>query len=127
MGQDRESGRAAVKYGHDMAKRVAEFLGANLLSELSNEATLGNERIAIKSARQRTPEIGLSRAMLERAQIIAAALENPDRAYTLYRLSPEWYQVHMVLSRSRSPSAQRVMMVQCKLIRREGHVIGITP
>lgn len=127
MPQDKASGRAAVKYGHDMAKRVAKFLGASLLSESSNEATLGNEHIVIKSARQRTPAIGLSRAMLKRVQTIVTALQNSNGTYTLYRLDPKWYVRYMVHSRSGSPSAQKVMMVQCKIIRTEGHVIGIMP
>jgi len=127
MPQDEASGRAAVHYGRSMAQRVAQFLGAKLLSEFSNEAFLNDEPIVIKSAHQRTPEIGVSQAMLERVQTIVAALENPDRTYTIYGLNPEWYQRHMLPSRSRSPHAQKIMMVKCRPIRREGRVIGIMP
>lgn len=127
MPQDRISGRAANQWGHKMAKWVAQYLGTELLSDFSNEAFLGDERIVIKSAHQRTPQIGLSQATLERVQKIIAVLENPDNSYTIYKLNPTWYRSHMAPSRSERPSAQKVMMVQCKLVREEGQVMGIIP
>lgn len=127
MGQDRESGEAANEYGHAMAARVARFLGASVISKISNEAVLDSERIVIKSAHRRTPQIGLSAATLGRVQSIIAALENEEGGYTLYRLDPQWYRSHMIPSRSKSPSAQKVMMVSCRDIRMVGKIIGKMP
>ena len=118
-------GRAANQWGHEMAKWVAQCLGTKLLSEFSNEAFLSNERIVIKSAHHRTPQIGLSQATLDRVQKIIAVLENRDNSYTIYKLNPTWYRNHMAPSRSERPSARKVMMVQCKLVREEGQVMRI--
>lgn len=127
MGQDRESGRAANDYGHAMAAKVAHFLGTELLSKSSNESVWAGKRIAIKCAHRKTPQIGLSLAMLGRVQNIIAALEDKDSGYTLYQLDPRWYRAAMVPSRSNSPSAQTVMMVSCKEIRTVGQVTGRMP
>lgn len=127
MGQDMESGRAANEYGHAMAAKIANFLGAELLSKSSNESILDGERIAIKCAHQKTPQIGLSLAMLGRVRDIVAALEDQDGGYTLYRVDPQWYRAAMVPSRSNSPSAWTVMMVFCRDIRAAGQTIGKMP
>jgi len=127
MSQDRESGRIANEYGHTMAAKVANFLGTELLSKASNEAILGGERIAIKCAHRKTPEIGVSLKMLERVQSIMAALEDKDGTYALYQVDTGWYQMQMTPSRSKSSSAQNVMMVSCKAIRTIGRAIGRMP
>lgn len=124
MGQDKESGRAANKFGRAMATKVANFLRARLISRISNEAVLADERIIIKSAHHKTPEIGLSIATLDRVDSIVAALEDEDGEYTLYRLDSQWYRSQMKPSRSKSPSAQKVMMVSCKAVREVGRVVG---
>lgn len=102
MGQDKESGRAANKFGRAMAAKVANFLRVRLISKISNEAILADERIVIKSAHYKTPEIGLSIATLDRVHSIVAALEDEDGNYTLYRLDPQWYRSQMKPSRSKS-------------------------
>lgn len=127
MGQDMESGRAANEYGHAMAAKIANFLGAELLSKSSNESILDGERIAIKCAQRKTPQIGLSLAMLGRVRDIIAALEDQDGGYTLYRVDPQWYRSAMAPSRSNSPSARTVMMVFCRDIRAAGQTIGKMP
>lgn len=127
MGQDRESGKAANDYGHTMAAQVAHFLGTKLLSKSSNESVWAGKRIVIKCAHRKTPQIGLSLAMLMRVQNIIAALEDKDGGYTLYQLDPRWYRAAMAPSRSNSPSAQTVMMVSCKEIRTVGQVTGRMP
>jgi len=123
MPQDRKSGAAANKYGYAMAAKVARLLGMQLLSRNSNEVDLNGKRIVVKSARYKTSEIGISRAMLSRVQGIIAALEDKDGKYTLYRVNPKWYRTEMSPSRSNSPSAHEIMMVSCKDIRRVCQVV----
>ena len=120
MGQNRISGAAANKYGHTMAVKVAQFLGLQLLSKNSNEVDLNGKRLVIKSARHRTSEIGISRIMLKRVQDIIVALEEKDASYTLLLIDPIWYRKKMRPSRSKSASAQKIMMVRCKDIRMTG-------
>ena len=127
MGQTRESGAAARDYGYQMATAVATFLGATLLGSRSNEALWEGQRIVIKYARHRTPEIGVSNAMLERVDSVVVSLESDTGDYMLYRVRPTWYQQEMIPSRSRSPSANSVMMVPCQRVREAGEVIGLMP
>jgi len=127
VGQDRESGRAANDYGHAMAVKVAHFLGTELLYKSSNEAVWAGKRIVIKCDHRKTPQIGLSLAMLGRVQYIIDAFEDKNCGYNLYQLGPQWYRAAMGPSRSNSPSAQTVMMVSCKEIRTVGQVIGRMP
>jgi len=123
MGQNRETGAAANKYGHDMAGEVARLLGTQLLSSKSNEVELLGERLVIKCAHRNVPQIGVSLTMLKRIDGIIAALEDRKGKYTFYRVSPQWYRGNMQVSRSKSPSAYKVMMVLCKTIRKTGRII----
>lgn len=117
MVQDKDTGRAANAFGRENAERVAKYLGAEKLSKNSNEAIHNGKRIVIKSARQRTPEIGLSEATLSRINYVVASLENEEANYVLYKINPAWYRRHMVPSRSKSPSAHKIWMISCRLIR----------
>lgn len=124
MGQDSISGAAGSAYGHEMAAKVASFLGTQLLSSKSNEAYLDGKRIVIKCAHYRVPQIGVSRKMLERLDLITPALETKNGDYKIYEVTPQWYKTKMVPSRSRSRSANKVMMVSCKAIIEGGQHIA---
>jgi len=123
MGQTRETGAAANKYGHTMARKIAHYLGTQLLSNKSNEIEFLGERLVIKCAHKNVPEIGVSLAMLKRIDGIIAVLEDKNEKYTLYKVSPQWYRGNMKSSRSKSPSASKVMMVPCKAVRETGRII----
>lgn len=123
VGQNRDTGAAANEFGHDMAARVARFLGTKLLSNKSNEVVLHGKRVVIKSARWKVPKIGVSLSMLSRVDEIIAALQEKSGDYTLYRVNPQWYRKQMIPSRSKSPSAHKIMMVRCNDIRNVCEVI----
>ena len=124
MGQDRISGIAANKWGHMMAAKVAQHLGIELLSHDSNEASFNGKRIIIKSAHHKTPEIGISKKTLDRVDAIIAALETEKGDYALYEITPKWFSKQMKPSRSKSPSAAKVMMVSCKAVINAGQFLG---
>jgi len=119
MVQNRKSGAAGNKYGHMMGEKVAKFLGTRLLSKSSNEMILDGQRIVVKSARRKTPEIGLSINMLKRVQSIIVAIENDDESYTLYQVETQWYKEKMTKSRSKSDVKAKIKKVSCNAIRNE--------
>ena len=124
MVQNRESGADGNKYGHMMGEKVARFFGTKLLSKSSNEMILDDQRVVVKSARYKTPEIGLSINMLERVQNIIAAIENEDVSYTLYLVETQWYKEKMTQSLSRSDVNGKIKKVSCKDIRNECKTFG---
>lgn len=125
MGQDRISGAAGSAYGHEMASKVASYLGTQLLSNKSNEAYLEGKRIVIKCAHYKTPQIGVSEKMLERIDVIISALEIQNGDYKIYRLTPKWYKSKMSPSKSKKRhSANKVMMVSCEVIINNGQHIA---
>lgn len=119
MVQNQESGAAGNKYGHMMGEKVAKFLGTKLLTKSSNEMILDGRRIIIKSARRKTPEIGISINMLERVDGIIAAIENGDGTYNLYQIETQWYKEKMTQSKSRSDLKGKINKVSCNAIRDE--------
>lgn len=119
MVQNRESGAAGNKYGHMMGEKVATFFGTKLLSKSSNEMILDGQRIVVKSARKKTPKIGLSINMLERVQSIIAAIENEDGSYTLYQVETQWFKEKMTQSMSKSDVKSKIKKVSCNAIRNE--------
>jgi len=123
MPQDRETGDRARKWGFSMAQQVVSQLGASLINpKLSNEATLKNRKILIKSAHHRVPEIGATIATLDRIDAIVAALQDKDGLYTIYEVSPNWFRQEMMPSRN--PKTSHVMMVRCARVREAGKVLG---
>lgn len=125
MGQDRHSGYLGYMFGHEMAAKVADFLGTELISENSNEIILEGKRLVIKSARKSTPEIGVTANTLERVQGIIAALENKNgNGYTLYKVDLDWYMAKMTPSLSRKHKPGKVTKRSCKQIRDECKVIA---
>lgn len=75
MSQDRESGARADKYGRETARKIAEIISATSISETSNESLHKNRKIAIRCARNKTNDIGVSYKMLDRIDAVIAALE----------------------------------------------------
>ena len=118
MVQNTETGRAGNYYGYEMSSKVAQLLGAKLLGKNSNEATLNDETVVLKSARKKTASIGVTPRMLERIKCIIVALENMDDSYDLYRIEIDWFKSKMYPSLSKN--ANGTMLVLCKDIRKEG-------
>lgn len=123
MPQDRETGDRARKWGYCMAQEVANHLGATLINpKRSNEAIWKNRRILIKSAHCGVSQIGATPATLNRIDAIIAALQDKDRDYTLYEVTPDWFRQEM--KPSRSSGASHLMMVQCAKVRKDGKKLG---
>ena len=123
MPQDRESGNRARMWGLRMAQIVANHLGATLMNPgRSNEAVLENRKVLIKSTHYCVPEIGATAATLDRIEAVIAALQDKDELYTIYEVSPNWFQQEMVPSRN--PKTPHVMMVRCSRVREAGKVLG---
>jgi hypothetical protein len=124
MPQNRETGARADRFGREMADRIARTLGTRLITKNSNEINYKGKRIVIKSAQKNVPQIGVSLKMLKRIKGIIAVLEEKEGKYTLYKITPQWYKLEMTPSKSKSPSACKVMMVSCKRIREECSIVG---
>lgn len=126
MPQDQETGAEGNKFGHEMAAKVAEILGTQLISKNSNEINYDGKLFVIKSAHKSTPDIGLTVNILERVQGIIAALENKDgNGYTLYKVDLDWYRAKMTPSLSRKHKHGKVMRRSCKQVRKECKVIAV--
>jgi hypothetical protein len=123
MPQDRQSGDSARRWGYENAEKVAVHLGASLVSPgRSNEAVWNNRRILIVSAHHGTPNIYVTIATLDRIEAILACLQDKDSKFTLYEITPSWFQQNM--RQSRSSGGSHIMGVKCADVRRVGQIIG---
>jgi len=120
MPQDHDSGERAMHFGHSMAKKVADYLGAKLIEPgKSNKATWNNRKIVIKSASLGNSQIGVTTDVLNWADAIVAAIQDEDSKFTLYDVSSSWYRSEM------KPSRQpHVKMVRTSAIRSTGKKLG---
>ena len=124
MPQDRESGDRARRWGYQNAQNVAAHIGATIINpRRSNEAMWNNRRILIKSAHYGDPEIGATLVTINRIDSIVAALQDQDNVFSLYEITPSWFQQNM--RQSRSSGAQHVMMVRCSDVRVAGRLLGM--
>jgi hypothetical protein len=120
MPQDRDSGERAMRFGHSMAKRVADYLGAKLIEpSRSNKAIWNNRKINIKSAKLGNSKIGVTLNILDWADSIIAAIQEDATYFTLYEVTSKWFRGEM------RPSRQpHVMMVSNVKISKAGTNIG---
>lgn len=120
MPQDRETGKRAMLFGHSMAKKVADYLGATLVEPgRSNKAIWNNRKINIKSAKLGNSQIGVTLNILDWADLIIVAIQENDTHFTLYEVSSDWYRGEM------RPSRQlHVMMVSNVKVSKAGTRLG---
>ena len=109
-------------FGHEMAKKVAEYLGAQLVPGPSNNAIWNNKKVNIKSAKLGNTKIGATLNNLAWADSIIAAIQEHKACFTLYEVTSKWFRDEM------EPSRQpHTMMVHCVKISRYGTKIGNMP
>jgi hypothetical protein len=124
MAQDRESGAAGNRYGHEFGEKLAKLLGAQILSKGSNECLLDGERIVIKCRHKgRVQKVGVTHLMLERLVAVVGAFEEPDGSYTITRLPVKRFRAAMTPTRIKGPSADRVSEVRRAVFDRHGTVV----
>ena len=122
MPQDTESGRKAMRFGHEMAKKVIKYLGAKPVPGPSNNAIWNVKKINIKSAKLGNSQIGATKNNLTWADSIIAAIQVNREYFDLYEVSTEWFKNEM------RPSRQPyTMMVECAEIIRCGKKIDTIP
>ena len=122
MPQDRESGRKAAIFGHEMAKKVAAHLRTELLPGPSNNAVWNGKKVNIKSAKLRNTKIGATLNNLAWADSIIAAIQEDETGFALYEVTSDWFKREM------RPSRQPyTMMVGCAAIGKVGKKIGYMP
>jgi len=124
MPQNRESGIAANQYGRATARKIMESLGARTIKSNGNECYLNNKLIAIKCARKRTSDFGLSYKMLERIDGVIGACEIEQDTYKLYELSTQLFRKNMRPTKSKGPAAGRVGLVRKSVFYQNGKLIG---
>jgi len=80
MPQNRDSGRRANEFGHRMAAIVAQNIGAQKLNHTGNEFRWNGKSITVRSAHRGNGYVGVLYSMLERVDLVLAALETdtPD-------------------------------------------------
>ncbi|MFX1487297.1 MAG: hypothetical protein ACFFBS_09435 [Promethearchaeota archaeon] len=121
--QNRESGARANKYGREYAKIIAAKIGAKSISETSNEFVLQGRKITIRCARHSTNNLGVTYSMLERVDVIYAALEQENGKYDLYEIKPSIFKRNMRETRSRGRSAGKVGLVRKSVFVSKGNFV----
>ena len=95
-GQNTETGRRAQEWGTRTARKIAEVLGAEKVTDqpMANEFMLDGKRVAIKCARPRTTQCGVTNTMRDRVDYIICASQTVDGAFNLYQVTPEQWKEH---------------------------------
>ena len=95
-GQNTETGRRAQEWGTQTARKIAKVLGAEKVIDqpMANEFMLDGKRVAIKCARPRTTQCGLTNTMRDRVDYVICASQIADGAFNLYKVTPEQWMEH---------------------------------
>ena len=95
-GQNTASGQRAQAWGGRTARRIAEVLGAEKVTDLpqANEFILDGKRVAIKCAKPTTTLCGITNRMRGRVDYIICASQTVDGTFHLYKVTPEQWRRH---------------------------------
>ena len=95
LGQDTASGQRAQRWGTQTARKIATVLGAEKTGlPVANEFLLDGKRIAIKCAKKRTTQCGLTNTMRDRMDYIICAVQTNQGPFSLYKITPEQWRKH---------------------------------
>lgn len=118
MPQNKETGAAANQFGKESAKKIANLLGLKRLSNNSNEVLYDNKNAVIKSARRGNIYIGVTLKMLERIELILAAIENHNGNFELYQLDSDVFKDNIRIGHHK-----HIALVRNKIFIEEGKFI----
>ena len=125
MPQDQHTGAAAGEYGRSTARQIARLIGAQPVSETSNECLLDDVRIVIKCARHNTMSVGVTYTMLDRIERVLGAFETAEGSYELLWLDRDTYRSHMTATRSTTGAAGKMGMVLRQIFYEQAHSLGV--
>lgn len=125
-GQDTASGQRAQQWGVQTARKIAAVLGADKAMDQpnANEFFLDGKRIAIKCARVRTTQCGLTNTMRDRVDYIVCAAQTVEGAFNLYRVTPEQWQEHANEPPERNRNHGYLTHLSRSVFRRVGEDLG---
>jgi hypothetical protein len=124
MPQDRASGAAANTWGREVARKIAQKIGAVMKGRSSNEASWNGKRIVIKCAATKTDKVGVTYKMLENLDSVMGAFQLDDRSFELWILTPGRFRRGMSPTRSQGPSAGKVGVAKCDMFKKHGSLVG---
>lgn len=125
MPQDRESGADANRFGDEYGSKIMAELGATRVKDGSNECLLGDLRVSLHCARKDTKSVGVTRLCLERIDAVLGAFEQEDGTFRVLQLPKEQYAKHSRPTRSRGPSAGRVVLVGRTVFEDRGTLVKV--
>lgn len=96
VGQDTASGQRAQKWGTRTARKIAARLKAEKAIDQpqANEFILDGKRFAIKCAKPKTTQCGLTNKMRNRVDYIICASLTEDGTFHLYKVTPRQWEKH---------------------------------
>jgi hypothetical protein len=87
MPQTKQTGHYGHAWGRKTFRRIADYMGVEILSTKSNECMFEGKRIVIKCAGPNTTSIGVYYTMLDRLDFIVAAWETEIDTFEIFRLT----------------------------------------
>jgi len=120
MPQDRVSGAAASRFGRECGEKIIAAIGAKKVKAGSNECILDGRRVSLHCAHKSTDSVGVTKLCLQRLEAVLAALEQEDGAFHVLQLPADQYAKHSRPTRSRGPSAGRVVLVRRAIFEEHG-------
>lgn len=122
--QNKESGARANRFGRETSRKIMKVLGTKPIDTNTNECYINRRLVAIKCARAKTNDIGISYKMLKRLKGVIGAFETLPNIYSLYEIGTAVFHDNMRPTRSRGPSKGRVGIVRKSLFLKEGKELG---
>jgi hypothetical protein len=125
MPQDRSSGAAANQFGREYGAKIISLLGGKKVKAGSNECVLDGKLVSVHCARRTTTSVGVTKLCLERLDAVLGAFEQEDGSFVVLRLPAIDYKRNSRPTRSRGPSAGRVVLVERSVFEESGNLVMV--
>jgi len=102
MPQDRDTGRAANRFGHCIAKIIAHRMGLEFIDYATSNRCKGPKGIGVIKSARTSSYIGVLKTMLPELNVIYAVLKMDTDAYQVFEISREEFENFMF-----EPTAKR--------------------
>jgi hypothetical protein len=102
MPQNRETGRAANRFGHHIARIIAKKMGLEFIGHRSSNKCKGPKGICLIKSARTSSYIGVLKSMLPALDMIYAAIKVDEEIYQVFEISRSVFEKFMF-----EPTAER--------------------
>jgi hypothetical protein len=95
MSQNRDTGRAANRFGHQIVKIVANRMGLEFIGHATSNQCKGPKGIGVIKSARTSSHIGVLKSMLPELDVVYAVISYDTDTYQIFEISRKEFEKYM--------------------------------